>query len=130
MNGRKGEPLLFLYSLYAALAGGLLLPLIETVRRWGTGNYLLWLDDYLIGAALLLAFFRVRRRAEGGRLWLAAAWGFTCGIGYMSLAGHWLNLDRPDVSGLDHRLVTGALGLGVLLALLALYGSLSAERTD
>ena len=118
------EPILYRYSRYAALAGGLLLPAIETARRWGTGNYIAWVDDYLIGAALLFAFWQARRGAAQGRLYLAAAWGFACGIGYMSLVGHWLELDQPDVSGVDHRLVTGALAIALLLALLALYGSL------
>jgi hypothetical protein len=127
---RRGEPILFHYSRYAALAGGILLPLIETARRWGTGNYLLWVDDYLIGAALLFAAWQVRRGAGRGRAYLAAAWGFTCGIGYMSLVGHWLSIDQPDVSGVDSRFVTGALGIGLLLALLALYGSLLRPSED
>jgi hypothetical protein len=130
MNEGKSEPLLFLYSRYFALAGGILLPLIETVRRWGTGDYLFWLDDYLVGAALLFAFARTRRGAGRGRPLLAAAWGFACGIGYSSLVAHWMRIDRPDVSGLDHRLLTFALGIAVLLALLALYGSLAAPRRD
>jgi hypothetical protein len=125
VNGRV--PALFRYSIYAAWAGGVLLPLLESVRRWGTGNYLLWLDDYLIGAALLAAAWQAGRDPVRGRLWLAAAWAFACGIGYSSFVGHWLRMDEPDVGRFDHHLLTGAIGLGLLLALLALYGSLRRE---
>jgi hypothetical protein len=122
---RRGrEPLLFRYSIYAAWIGGVALPALESVRRWGTGNYLFWVDDYLIGAALVAAAWRAGRDGSGARPWLAAAWAFACGIGYSSFLGHWLRMDQPDVGRFDHRLLTGAIGLGLLLALLALYGSL------
>jgi hypothetical protein len=118
------EPFLLRYSRYAAWVGGVLIPLLESIRRWGTGNYLLWLDDYLVGAALLFAAWQAGRDNPSGRPWLAAAWAFACGIGYSSFVGHWLRMDEPDVGRFDHHLLTGAIGLGLLLALLALYGSM------
>ena len=104
------------------------MPLAETLRRWGTGNYILWVDDYLVGVALLVAYWRTRSDGEGARPWLAAAWGFTCGIGYMAFIGHGLSIGPPDVSGLDSRLVTGVLGVAVLMATLALWASLRPTR--
>lgn len=124
MARQERHPWLFRYSHYAAWVGGVLLPLLESLRRWGTGNYLFWLDDYLIGAALLAAAWRVGRDGPAARPWLAAAWAFACGIGYSSFLGHWLRMDQPDVGRFDHRLLTGAIGVGLLLALFALYGSL------
>jgi len=124
MSRPGSEPILFDFSRHAAWIGGILLPLLESIRRWGTGNYLLWLDDYLIGAALLLAAWRAHREGVRARPWLAAAWGLACGIGYSSFVSHWLRMDEPDVSRLDHRFLTGAIGAALLFALLALYGSL------
>ena len=125
---KRREPFPFAFSRHAAWIGGLLLPLLESIRRWGTGNYLLWLDDYLIGVVLLAAAWQARRGPAVGRPWLAAAWAFACGIGYSSLLAHWLSLDRPDVGRFDHRLLTAAIALGLMLALLALYGALRGAR--
>lgn len=124
MSRPGSEPLLFTYSRHAAWIGGILVALLESVRRWGTGNYLLWLDDYLIGAALLFAAWRAHREGVRSRPWLAAAWGLACGIGYSSFVSHWLRMDQPDVGRFDHRVLTAGIGLGLLLALVALYGSL------
>lgn len=61
-------------------------PLAETIRRWGT-----WqeyppaiLDDYLLGALLIAGAWASRWRKPYGDRLLAAAWGFTCGLGYYS----------------------------------------------
>ncbi len=124
MSRPGSEPILFAFSRHAAWIGGLLVPLLESIRRWGTGNHLLWLDDYLIGAALLFAAWRAHREGVRARPWLAAAWGLACGIGYSSFVSHWLRMNEPDVGHFDHRLLTGGIGVGLLLALLGLYGSL------
>ena len=124
MKEQSGEPILYRYSRHAALLGGILVPLLESIRRWGNGDHLFWIDDYLIGAFLLVAAWQARRGPAVGRPWLAAAWAFACGIGYSSLLGHWLSLDLPDVGHFDHRLLTAAIALGLMLALLALYGAL------
>ena len=71
------------------LAGifGIGAPLAETIRRWGT-----WqeyppaiIDDYLMGALLIAGAWASRRHKPYGDRLLAAAWGFTCGMGYYSV---------------------------------------------
>jgi hypothetical protein len=120
----KREPILFAFSRNAAWIAGILVPLLESIRRWGTGYYLLWIDDYLLGGALLFAAWRAHREGIAARPWLAAAWGFALGIGYSSFISHWLRMNEADVGHFDHRLLTGGIGVGLLLALLGLYGSL------
>ncbi|ANM28445.1 hypothetical protein ABI59_00585 [Acidobacteria bacterium Mor1] len=68
-------------SAWSAIAGGTLLPLAETVRR---SNHLLdptrlhhWLDDYVLGALLIAAGWRVLRVPRSGTL--IAAWGICVG---------------------------------------------------
>ena len=118
------------FSRWAALVAGIVVPLTETARRFGTGNYLLWIDDYLIGAALLLAFWQTRSDLDGRRVWLASGWAFTIGVGYMALIGHWLSINQPDVSGIDQRVVTGVLAAGLLVAVVALWASLRSSSPD
>jgi hypothetical protein len=128
-GGTRARRRLLLFSARAALAGGLLLPAAETARRWGTGHYWLWVDDYLVGAALLFAAFRARRDPAAGRPWLIAAWAFACGIGYSSFLGHVLRWREADVGRFPHMLVIAAIGLGLALALLGLWAALRAPAT-
>ena len=75
-----------------AVVFGLLTPLAETVRRWGTwwDHPAAFLDDFLLGGFLLLGAWATRNQnsARGSAL-LAAAWGFACGMAYSSIAFHW-----------------------------------------
>jgi hypothetical protein len=114
------------FSRRLALAVGVLLPAAETVRRWGT-----WqeyppslVDDYLAGAFLLYGAWRSGRDAREGQRYLAAAWAFTCGMGYMSFFGHLKNIHAPDPAPIPHAAVTAVIGLGWALAIIALWASL------
>jgi hypothetical protein len=75
------------FSRGAALVIGMLAPILETVRRWNT-----WrldppalFDDYLIGILLLGGFWIYRADRPRGRVLLAAGWGFTCAMAYVSV---------------------------------------------
>jgi hypothetical protein len=113
------------FSRGLAATYGIGLPLGETARRWGKIDY--WpafLDDWIIGAFLLIAVWATRpaRPVLGGGAVLAAAWGFTCGLGYASVFGHLRTLDQPEVGPLPHVVIAGIIGvgwLGVIAALLA-----------
>lgn len=108
-----------------ALVFGVLLPLGETVRRWGTGGPVwVWLDDYLIGAFLLYGAWRVGRNVRDGQKFLAAAWAFACGLGYTSFFSHLQRVNEPDVGHFPHKLLVAVLGVGWLLAWVALAVSL------
>jgi hypothetical protein len=65
----------------------MLAPILETVRRWNT-----WrldppalFDDYLIGILLLGAIWIYMADRSRGRVLLAAGWGFTCAMAYVSV---------------------------------------------
>jgi hypothetical protein len=106
------------YALYA----GIVLPIGETFRRWGTPFGPFWLDDYLIGAFLLYGWWRAR--SPNGRPILAAAWAFTCGMGYMSVFSHIVAIGEPASGRFSHLTLAVVLGVGLVLAALALLASL------
>ena len=71
---------------------GILTPLAETLRRWGTwwANPPAFLDDFILGALLIAGALATRgRSSRQGRSLLAAGWGFACGMAYSSIAFHW-----------------------------------------
>ena len=115
----------FLRSPLLAAAVGIVLPIGETARRWGTGgSFIWWLDDYLIGAFLLYGAWRCGRDVEAGQRILAAAWAFTCGIGYMSFFGHLERLSEPARGHIPHLALVWIIGLGWALAIFAMFATL------
>jgi len=116
------------FSRRLALIFGLLLPVAETIRRWRQLGDLsvwpLWLDDFLIGGFLLYAFWRTRQDALENRRYLAAAWGFACGMGYPSFLAQISSLDVFDPAPIPSAWVAAIKGAGLVLATLALVGSL------
>lgn len=116
------------FSRRLALLFGVLLPIVETIRRWPQlGDIRIWpawLDDFVLGACLLYGAWRTAKDIETGRLWLAAAWGVTCGMAYSSFFGQLVRLDQPDPAPIPAAWVVGIKGVGFLLAILALAGSL------
>lgn len=114
-----------LFSRRLAIFFGLLLPLGETARRWGTGGPLwLWLDDYIIGAFLLYGAWRCRLNVRDGQRYLAAAWAFACALGYVSFFSHLSRVQEPDVGHIPHPVLTTIIGVGWALAIWALVVSL------
>ena len=67
-----------------AFVGAFLTPLLETIRRWkqlsDIHNFFLWFDDYVVGAVLFSAAWRVMKLHAGGRDFLIATWGFATGM--------------------------------------------------
>lgn len=122
------------FSRRLALAYGVLLPIVETIRRWQQlGDIRMWpawLDDFVLGACLLYGAWRTAQDVEIGRPWLAAAWGVTCGMAYTSFFGQLTRLDQPDPSSLPAAWVVGIKGVGFLLAIVALAGSLRHAREN
>ncbi|MDQ1559328.1 MAG: hypothetical protein QOD32_2388 [Pyrinomonadaceae bacterium] len=116
------------FSRRLAIVFGILAPLGETVRRWSTWRE--WppnfFDDYIMGAFLLYGAWRVGRDVRGGQRFLAAAWAFTCGIGYYSFFGHLksLSLHEVDPAPIPSEWVAVIKGVGLALSLLALVISL------
>jgi hypothetical protein len=116
------------FSRRLALVFGILLPIVETIRRWQQLGDLsiwpAWLDDYVLAACLLYGAWRTGKEVETGRPWLAAAWGVTCGMAYGSFFGQLVRLDEPDPAPIPAAWVVAIKGVGFLLAILALAGSL------
>jgi len=116
------------FSRRLALVIGSLLPVAETIRRWrqlgDVSVWPLWLDDFLIGGFLLYAFWRTRQNAFENRRFLAAAWGFTCGMAYLSFFGQITSLDVVDSAPIPTEWVAVIKGVGLMLSVLALVGSL------
>ena len=113
------------FSRTLAWIFGIGAPLAETIRRWGT-----WqeyppaiIDDYLMGALLIAGAWASRRQKPYGDRLLAAAWGFTCGMGYYSVFMQLRNLQLgiPDPAPLPSFWVFVIKAVGTTLAAVALW---------
>jgi hypothetical protein len=121
------------FSRRLAWIGGVLLPALETVRRWHEfpgpmESWPRWLDDYMLGAIQLLGAWRCSVDASHGRRWLIAAWAFVSGFGVQNVLVAWdrIHAATSDPSGLSHSTVF-AIRCG--LVALALLGFFSAMRS-
>jgi hypothetical protein len=115
------------FSRTLAIIYGFILPIGETIRRWGHIDYLpAFLDDYFIGAFLLWGAWASRRTEPRGRRILCTAWGFTCGMGYASFFGHLRVINEPDVGPLPQVWLTTIIGAGWLLAIAAMLAAIRA----
>ena len=116
------------FSRRVAIVFGVITPLAETVRRWhqlGELQYLpFWLDDYILGAFLLYGAYRAGKDAKTGQRFLAAAWGFVCGMVYASFFSQLTQLHEPDPAPIPSVWVAVIKGVGFAIAVLALIGSL------
>jgi hypothetical protein len=120
------------FSRGLALAGGIFLPVAETIRRsHQLGDVTIWpawLDDWFIGLFLLYGWWRTRRDIEAGRPALAAAWGFACAMGYMSFFGQLMQLDRADPSGFPSTGIVAFKAIMLIAAIAALLLTLRPKR--
>ncbi|HEV7606606.1 MAG TPA: hypothetical protein VGO61_04680 [Steroidobacteraceae bacterium] len=119
---------MFQFSRKLAYVFGVVLPILETIRRfhqlgdiraWPT-----WLDDILLGALLLTGARMTSGLRYHNAKYLVAAWGVTCGMGYASFFGQVLHLDLPDPAGIPSLWVAVIKGSGFALAIVALIGAL------
>jgi hypothetical protein len=116
------------FSRWLAIVGGILVPLAETIRRWST-----WqqspanlFDDYILGAFLLYGAWRTGQDLRSGQRYLAAAWAFACGLGYLSFFGQLKNLrlHEADPAPISSEWVAIIKGVALALAIVALAISL------
>jgi hypothetical protein len=104
-------------SRTTALIVGVILPVIETWRRWNMmADWPSWLDDYIGAVLLLYAWHAGRGEARRSRPYLMAAWGYTFGMAYMSFFGQLRFATTSDPSGMPMAVVIGFKGFGMLLA--------------
>lgn len=116
------------FSRWLAIVGGILAPLLETIRRWST-----WqqspanlFDDYIMGAFLLYGAWRVGKDIRSGQRFLVAAWAFACGLGYYSFFGQLdsLRLGQHDPAPIASEWVLLIKGIAWGSAIIALVISL------
>jgi hypothetical protein len=116
------------FSRWLAIVGGVVAPVLETMRRWHT-----WkqspanlFDDYIMGALLLYGAWRVGKDVRSGQRFLVAAWAFACGLGYYSFFGQLkdLHLRQPDPAPISSEWVLLIKGIAWGLAIVALALSL------
>lgn len=125
------------FSRWLAIVGGILTPILETIRRWGT-----WrespanlFDDYIMGAFLLYGAWRTGKDLRSGQRVLAAAWAFASGLGYYSFFGQLKSMSAGEVdpAQVPSVWILVIKGIMVSLAVIALVASLKAlpdERTN
>jgi hypothetical protein len=116
------------FSRHLAIVLGILTPLAETIRRWGTWreNPPALFDDYILGAFLLYGAWRVGKDARSGQCVLAAAWAFMCGMAYSSFFAqlYGLRIGARDPAPISSEWVALIKGLGLALGIIALVVSL------
>ena len=104
------------------------MPIAETIRRWST-----WresppalFDDYILGGLLLYGAWRVTKDARSGQRYLAAAWGFMCGMAYYSFFDqlHHYQLGIADPAPISSGWVATIKGFGFAIGITALIFSL------
>lgn len=78
-------------SIRMALFMGIFLPLAETLRRSNQlldpARFINWFDDYLLGGALLVAVYLVKKKRPNSISYLIAAWGVAVGALFLSFIG-------------------------------------------
>ena len=104
---------------------GVLAPLGDTIRRWGTWKQFppALLDDYLLGGLLIAGAWATRGApSPRARALLAAAWGFTSAMGYTSAALQWQAMQRGEIdpAPVPSSVVLVIKVLGTLIAAVAL----------
>ena len=122
------------FSRWLAIVGGIITPLLETMRRWST-----WqespanlFDDYIIGAFLLYGAWRVGKNPRNGQRVLAAAWAFACGMGYYSFFGQLQSMrsGELDPAQIASGWILAIKGIAVTLAVIGLLLSLKRLPED
>ena len=123
---------MFQFSRRLALVFGVALPVLETIRRLPQladfGYWPLWIDDLLLGAALLIGARMTSGLRYQNARYLAAAWGAACGMGYYSFIAQLQHLDVADPAPIPSSWVATIKGVGLALAIVALIGSLQRPR--
>jgi hypothetical protein len=108
------------FELRAAYVLGVAFPLLEVARRRTSFHPLpSYLDDFVIGALLLLAARSVTKGKPYGDAFLCAAWGALCGGLWGSFFGQLLSTEPTDVSGLPNGAVVAIKGVAYLVAIVA-----------
>ena len=115
-------------SRVLAIVLGIVAPLLETYRRWGTWQQdpLALFDDYILGGLLLYGVWRVGKNVVTGQKFLVAGWGFSLGLVYASVDFQLQQVRAgvADPSGISSEWVAAVKIVGLLLVLTGFVTSL------
>ena len=116
------------FSRNVAFVLGALTPIAETIRRWSTWREepAAYFDDFFLGGLLLYGAWRVWKDPRTGQRFLAAGWGFACGLIYASffMQLEAIRLGEVDPAPIPSECVAVIKGVGFVLAILSLVASL------
>ncbi len=121
------------FEVTAAYVLGIMLPVLEAVRRrTNVDDIPGYIDDFIIGALLLGSARSVSRGHVYGPALPTAAWGVLCGGIWSSFFSQLESVVAKDISGLRNGVVVLIKGALYLVALAALYLSVrrSAPRAN
>ena len=128
MRNASPYPLNIKISAYFALFGGILIIILETIRRWHQLTdihfFPSWFDDYLAGGFLIFAAIKTMKSLNAGLRFLNASWGFATGLMYCSFFIQLVAPDQPDPSSLPTTTVIFIKGIFLLGCLANLILSL------
>lgn len=114
-------------SAWAAIAFGLLLAVLEAVRNWGDWQWWpFWVVDYVAAALLVVGGVAVVR----GRsvILLAAGWGFTCAMFWMSYFSHLDGLKAAVAVDAKELQLTRIIGVMFVITIAGLVSVLAPKR--
>jgi hypothetical protein len=108
------------WRIWAALLGSSLM-IGETIRSWGQGRNLLFvLDDFFIGAPLIVTAILMARPTPARWCAFTASFAATAGMLYGSFFGKLVEPTDPVSSNIEIRLLTVLIGLAFASSLAGL----------
>jgi hypothetical protein len=116
-------------SMYIAFVGGILTPVLESVRRWHQISdiryFMTWFDDYIIGSFLVFAAWRTHKSIAKGRKYLIASWGIATGMSFYSFFSQLQAINHPDPAPVSTSTVAIVKGIMFLVCIISLLFSLT-----
>ena len=133
-NNQKDLALEIKVSMYTAFIGGILTPLLETIRRWHQISdpryFISWFDDYLIGGILFFAASKTFKLLAKGVKYLIAAWGIATGMIFNSFFGQLQAINQSDPAPVSSLTVVIIKGIMFLICICSLILSLKTSSLE
>lgn len=131
---KNNLPVRIKVSMSTAFIAGVLLPVLETIRRWNQlldmHYFISWFDDYLIGGFLFFAAWKAKKSLITGRQYLIAAWGFATGMAFSSFFMQLQNLDAGDPAPIYSESVAWVKGVMFIVCIACLWLSFDNHSSE
>ena len=103
---------------------GLALMLGEAYRTWGADRPIpFWMDDMIMGAALIAAAALVGRETVARRAFFTGAWGFNAGMLYSSFFSKLYDPGAAAPGNFDLGVLTFLIGVAFAVSIIGFVGS-------